>query len=272
MIARLNFIISPLMKTSKSFILIAAIMLAGFHTASAQILYSISGSNYFQDFQTLNYSGGGTWDDGVTLLGWHAFYVKDSVIPTTYATRTGANTSGGLASYVPSAIPTADRSLGAAPGTAFGNTMFGVRFINTTEQTLTEMSISFQAELWRIIGEGAKDLVVAYQIGDFAGLNSGIWTDISELTFAAPVTSPAGTALNGTLPENSELLSKTVTGLNWNPGDDLVIRFFQANNSANKGFAIDDFNFSSVPEPSTAVLLIIGLGISALHARRREKR
>jgi hypothetical protein len=126
------------------------------------------------------------------------------------------------------------------------------------------------------VNEGADDYIVEYQIFN-AGLGSlnagGVWTPLPGMTFNAPnVSSPsATTSLDGNAIGNRVAgLTATVTGLDWQPGQELWIRFTDSG-PAQHQLAIDNFQFSAlapVPEPTTALLL--GLGTLSLLRRRRR--
>lgn len=211
---------------------------------SAQILYETPGHAYIQDFDLLPRIKTADWEDGKTLQGWHALYAKNEQIPETIAARTGKSTLGGLASLGISEKD-ANRALGNTPGIVTGNTVLTARFQNKTGKTLTRITIGYTGQLWRIVGGGPKELLVSWHVNTPESQED--WTAIPELVFSAPVQEPANTELDGTLPENSEVLSTTITDISWPPDESLYIRFFQVNDVRNKVFAIDDFTFNAEP-------------------------
>lgn len=249
----------------------AALLLLAVVQASAQaISYSNSGALYSESFDTLARSGTHTWADQVTLPGWSAYFAAPASAPATYMAFDGTTSTGGLRSFGQNGSQ--NRALGLAPGTAFGHSMMGISFVNNTGGALDTVSISYKGELWRGVGAGNKALLVSYQIGTPANLNAGSWTDISALTFNAPKTD-GNTAYDGTLEENSALLATTLSGLQWEAGQVLTIRFYQANDALNKHLAIDDFAFTAVPEPETWGLMVAAaMGALLYRSRVRSSR
>ncbi len=244
-----------------------AFSLVAIHSLSAQVLYG--GGTYQQNFNTLANTPTSTttteqtftWTNNSTLAGWYATRT-DTAFEDTYSTSAGvANApSGGLLSYGPNA--NSDRALGALGNRAYS---WGVRLVNDTGITLTEFTVSYTGETWLQLAN-TRDIYTSYQIfnsGD-GSLTSGTYTGISELTY----TSPGGTSTNGFI--TSSNLSHTVTGINWEHGQELWIRFNNQQVSAASGVAMDDFSFSAIPEPSTYALL--GLGLGALVWLRRRQR
>jgi len=77
--------------------------------------------------------------------------------------------------------------------------------------------------------------------------------------------------IDGELPENQMVISATLCGLIWNPGDRLVFRWLDTNDPGNDaGQGIGNFMFAPVPEPTT--LLMCGtvlLGAGVYRQRRR---
>lgn len=237
----------------------------------AAVSYSTPGVTVSENFN----SPAGTAGDFVnnsTFLGWHA------VSRTGAALLEGSGGSGTL-SYLANnggtpAVGTLmnmgstgspDRALGAQSHNT-GNSLisYGLQLSNATGISLNSFTLGYTAEQWRmIVGEGADSLTVEYQIFSGTGdLTSGIWTAISALNFTAPQTADtASTSLNGNASGNFSQLSTTVTGVTWNPGSELWVRWNDASASASTKraiLAIDDVTFTAVPEPSSMGLLAIG--------------
>jgi hypothetical protein len=75
--------------------------------------------------------------------------------------------------------------------------------------------------------------------------------------------------VDGNATGNRQTITATVTGLNWQPGQDLWIRWADLNDAGNDhGLAIDDLNFSAVPEPG-ALALAMFAAIGLYSGRRR---
>ena len=93
------------------------------------------------------------------------------------------------------------------------------------------------------------------------------------LSFSSPVTGgPTEVALDGNLPANQVAVAGTVSGLDWAPGETLVLRWsITEQDGQDDGLGIDNLSFIAhpVPEPSTLALAAAALLGLAVAARRR---
>jgi Bacterial Ig domain/Calcineurin-like phosphoesterase/Concanavalin A-like lectin/glucanases superfamily/Purple acid Phosphatase, N-terminal domain len=235
-------------------LLVAALTAATACLAHAQVSYT--GGVYSQNFNTLagttNNTLNATWTDNSTLPGWYAnkttFSVTDATVGGTAATfdATSAANNVGLFSFGTAA--STDRALGArATSQVAGNdpVLYGVRLVNNTTQTLTKFTVTYTGEQWFASTQSAAHtLLLDYQFGA-SGIAAGTWTAVTAATFTAPIsTGTTARSLAGNTTANRTVKVAVVTGVSWAPGQELWVRFRDANESGNEqGLAADDFSF-----------------------------
>ncbi|MFO0814533.1 MAG: PEP-CTERM sorting domain-containing protein [Gemmatales bacterium] len=260
--------------------------------ASAQVNYSISGSTYSQDFNTLIQTGTNqAWSNNTTLPGWFLYrQPAPGTDITTYNAGTGSSNTGNFYSFGSSST-SSERSLGGigSGGAYFGSPATGsvagwiaVGLTNGTGGALSSITINYNGEQWRDGGAttpNAQTMVLEYGFGaSFTTVPT--WTPAGgSFNFTSPVfvNTGAGAAVDGNIAGFVSGLGGTLT-TTWNAGDTLWIRFVETNDPGNDhGLSIDDFSFSaisaSVPEPSSIALVgatLAGTGI-AVYRRRRAK-
>ena len=237
----------------KRLLLLAPLLFAT--QALSQVSYT--GGVYSQNFDSLpgttNNTLNSTWTDNSTLPGWYAskttFSVTDGTVGGTAATFDSTSTTAnnvGLFSFGTAA--STDRALGVRATSNFaGNdpVLHGVRLVNNTSQTLTKFTITYTGEQWfKSSVATAHTLLLDYQLGA-SSISAGTWTAASAGTFTAPIaTGTTATALNGNTTANRTVKVAVVTGVSWAPGQELWVRFRDANESGNEqGLAVDDFSF-----------------------------
>ena len=183
---------------------------------------------------------GAAWQ-AARILGSGSTVVKLNV-------DTGSLSSGSIFSY--GATASTNRSLGSL---ASGTTApaFGVGLTNTTGSVLGTVTINFKAQQWRSpSNSSATSLGVVNTLSFAYGLSSGEITSDKFLSAAAMTpdvngnivsnpTSGTTTATVGLVELSTNTV--TLTGLTWNDGDVLYLRWQDANDAANDaGLAIDD--------------------------------
>ncbi len=182
---------------------------------------------------------GAAWQ-AARLLGSGTTAVKLTV-------DTGIGNSGSIFSY--GATASTNRSLGSlASGTT--TPAFGVGLTNTTGSVLGTVTITFKAQQWRSPSNStATSLGVVNTLTFAYGLSSSGITNDKFLSAAAMVKEVNGNVVSNPTPGTTaavglvELSTNTVTltGLTWNDGDVLYLRWQDANDASNDaGLAIDD--------------------------------
>jgi hypothetical protein len=229
---------------------------------------------YTQNFDSLPSSmeAGGfyNWNNNGTIPGWYS----------TSSFYTVNETFGYLSSYGSDAN---DRALGG------GITNWSLRFVNTTAQTISGFTVSFDVEQWY---RGANNPQVATQlylyyriydvsiseaveVGNMNGISA--WTEVSEVrTNAINLTATTALFLDGNASENLEWVEGAVTGINLGPGQKLWLKWVTGTpHTANPhALATDNvavsFITTPIPEPATFAALV-GLGALAFAQARRRR-
>lgn len=222
---------------------------------------------YTQDFDTL--ANGGT--SSVLPAGW-ALAESGANADASYAAGNGSSNAGNTYSF--GAQGSTERALGALGS---GNLVpsFGVQFTNGLGAVVTDLSIAYFGELWRIGTSGnLNGLRFAYSL-DATSLANGTYIGLAGLDYAiAPV--GAQGARDGNTGRTA--IAGTISGLSLAPGASIFLRWAGANNPGNDhGLGIDDFALTAttaagvIPEPATWGLMIAGFGLVGFAARRRRQ-
>ncbi|AHF92213.1 hypothetical protein OPIT5_20120 [Opitutaceae bacterium TAV5] len=259
--------------------------------------FNYTGGAYTQNFDSLpandtysnQISGRGphSLDTGfgtTGLTGWYGVNTEaGSANNTQFRAHDGSLSGGdgrGIVSF--GSTGSTDRALGAL-STSNQVNAFGLYLTNGTGSTLTEFSLSYTGEQWRVGDIGLTDtLTFSYAIvpaGSSTGLlDDAAFTEVSALSFSTPFTGSSeinNTAVDGNSSAYQVPLSSIVSGIVWNAGDTLILRWTAQDLSGqDHGLAIDDLSFtagSAVPEPATyaALLALAVLAGVALHRGRR---
>lgn len=212
-------------------------------TRAAGTITLSPGFPYVQDFNTLTSSG--TANTAVPE-GWE-FSESGTNANTTYRAGTGSDNTGDTYSFGASGSP--DRAFG---GLRSGSLvpLVGAQFTNTTGSTITQLTIAYTGEQWRLgqntTGRAADRL--DFQLSTNAtGLTSGTWVDYDTLDFASPVVAGTVGALDGNAAANRRLVSATLTGLSIPNNTTFWIRWADTDliPGADDGLAIDDFSIEA---------------------------
>lgn len=233
-----------------------ALMTTAMAATSATAQVSYTGRVYSQDFNSLPGTANATaqpWTDNATLPGWYAskttFGVTDGTLGGTASAfdSTSSNADNvGLFNF--GTAGSTDRALGSRATSNFaGNdpVLYGVRLVNNTGQTLTRFTVTYTGEQWYASTQSAAHtLLLDYQLGA-TSISAGTWSAVTAGTFTAPIsTGSTARALNGNTTANRTVKAAVVTGVSWAPGQELWIRFRDANESGNEqGLGVDDFSF-----------------------------
>ncbi|MCX7701466.1 MAG: PEP-CTERM sorting domain-containing protein [Gemmataceae bacterium] len=245
---------------------------------SAQVL-CVGGTTYSQDFYSLANSPVNqniAWNDNSTLLGWYEHKVggiNSATLTDFYRANSGNSTQGHLYSF--GSASSSNRVLGSLASGATGTVFFGACLRNHhATWVLTSFTVEFTMEQWRSgnRNDPPDRTYFEYKI-------STTETDIHGTGYTANSASDllavnlGGTgAIDGNLASNRSNVSFTVTGIVWNPGEDLWLRWRDPDNSsADQGMGIDDFRFKAVPEPASMMLVGFGLGAVATFGLKHRR-
>ncbi|HEX8463537.1 MAG TPA: hypothetical protein VF627_02880, partial [Abditibacterium sp.] len=176
-----------------------------------------------QNFNTLASSGTGS-----ALPEGFAFVESGSGANATYAAGTGADNPGNTYSF--GAAGSSERALGGLQSGSVIPT-FGVFIRNDSGTTITQFTVSYQGEQYRLgVARNGGTTGTADRL-DFAystnattlNATSG-FTEVDALDFVSPITSGTAGAVYAATP-----ISATVTGVSIAPGAVLVLRFSDFN-------------------------------------------
>lgn len=252
------------------------ILLAAVVTPLAAVTVGQFNLTYTEDFDTL-----ASVTSSSLPAGWQ-LAETGSGANNTYGAGAGTSATGNTYSF--GSDSSTDRALGSLR-TASVASMFGTVVTNGTGSTITQLTIQFTGEQWRLGALGRADsLNFSYSL-DGTSITTGTWTDIHALDFTAPTTTGMTGALDGNAAGNQVLVNYTLTGLNLTSGASLYLRWadFDASGS-DDGLAIDNFSiFAALPDvgtqnvpdhlPTSAIVFSLG-GLLVLrsltHRPRRE--
>ncbi|RQO31412.1 hypothetical protein DBR32_05465 [Taibaiella sp. KBW10] len=215
------------MKKINIFLLLMFISCMGF----AQVNLTAVGT-YSQDFNTINPTTG-TFTNNSTLSGWY-------INPGPACNPNNGNTNSGACYHFGAASQT-DRSLGAISNGTI-TAYVGVRFKNTTGNTITSLTISYTGEQWRL-NSSANGLVFGYQISASAitDITTGSWTANTALDFAPINTGTAG-PIDGNNSSNRQAKTATIA-VNIPNNSELSLRWVKSTSNST-GLSVDDFSMS----------------------------
>ncbi len=228
----------------------------------APINYTIAGSTYSQNFDGLPSSGSyilngkgpinfsQTPINGNNLGGWQLFMVSGTGTSASFNVGTGSSTGNGIYSLGNSG--STDRSIGSLASSG-GIYSFGLLLTNHTEMILNKISISFQVEQWRKGGSGNKNTwQFKCKTGMISDLNQIALQSDSNLNFSSSINTTGAGSLNGNLSENKQTISYTLNQLIWKPGEQLLLRWDDSDETGNDDVcSIDDFSLTAIQESSS---------------------
>lgn len=270
-------------------ILLTSILAAS--AAQGNILYN--GGTATENFNSIPVTNS---DSRVTLTGTNVLNNQLDVpgLPGWQLARVGGSTTGNIAMWEASAGAGgrfyaygdgSNRSLGMlASGTAIG--AFGVSYVNNTADTFNQVTITYTRQIWHV--QGTSNATEQYETRflfsygtSAAGISSSDYISNSNMTSfpALDAISPEENTVNSTVsgtdpdrqrfgasPQWSEVVTATINGVDWAPGETLFLRWVDFDAPGfDAGMSIDDFSMTAViPEPSTVALsmgLLAGLGV-----------
>lgn len=210
----------------------------------------MSSGTYSQNFDSLANSGtANTWMDNSTLIGW---YASKSISPnsvTAYRADDGSGNTGALYSF--GASGSTERALGSVASGTPGNFAYGIRFTNDTGSVQSNITVSYTGEQWRNGGNTSAQklaflyLVSSSPITNSDAVNMNSWTAFTGLDFTTPTTGATAGALDGNNPVNEQVFTNMLLPVVVLPGQEIVLRWFDANDSGfDHGAAVDNLTVS----------------------------
>lgn len=227
------------------------------------VAYTQAGNPYRQSFDglpntgTFSFTGKGPFNLSAiattALDGWQMFLLSGTGSNLVFAPGTGSGTGSGM--YSLGGSGQSDRSLGSlASGT--GIYAWGLVLTNETGITLNSIWISFTACQWRKGGSGNRNTWrFRYKTGLITHIDqTGLQSD-SLLNFHSIHTSSGASTLSGYLPVNQQTVSATISGFNWKPGEQLLLRWDDADEAGSDDvMAMDHFECIATREATAPTL------------------
>lgn len=225
-------------------------------TGFTPIIYTTAGASYSQRFDGLPATGSFSLTgrgplalsaapiNAGSLSGWQIWMMAGSNTNAGFVPGTGTATGNGVYSLGNSS--TTERALGTLSSST-SIYAFGLILTNQTGNLLNSFTISFTAEQWRKGGSTNKNTwTFHYKTGIISQLDEDSLQEDSHLNFSSVNTSSPGSSLNGNLPANQQTVSFTVSGINWRNGEQLLLRWDDADETGSDDImAMDDFEFSA---------------------------
>ncbi|MEO7531214.1 MAG: hypothetical protein ABIS69_07380, partial [Sediminibacterium sp.] len=179
-----------------------------------------------------------------TLSGWQLLMTAGSNSNAAFATGTGSSTGNGV--YSLGIAASTDRALGSLSSST-GIYAMGLVLTNQTGSVLNTFTVSFTAEQWRKGGSTNKNIwTFHYKTGPITHIDQTGLKDLANLNFSSIITTAAATSLNGNLSENRQPVLFTVSNITWKPGEQLLLRWDDADETgSDDAVAIDNFSFSA---------------------------
>ncbi|MFN7564450.1 MAG: ExeM/NucH family extracellular endonuclease [Prosthecobacter sp.] len=234
-------------------VLIFYLCLSGAMCAWGQLSYT--GGTLGQNFDSLPASGSFTYAstgaadltaapvNAAGMSGWSIAPVSGTAAAKIRADAGASSTASHLSNGTGTST---ERALGMLASSGYAGRA-GLVLVNNSGGTLTRFTLSYTGEQWRLGGGSANTLTFAYAVGA-SGINTGTYKTVSTLSFTSPITGTTASALDGNAAANRVSLSATVTDVPWGPGQTLVLRWSDVNDSGgDDALAMDDFTFSAEP-------------------------
>jgi hypothetical protein len=241
--------------------------------ARAEFVYLNGNTAIQENFNGLASSGVNlAWSNDTTLDGWYS---------TSSIYHAGTGSSSGRTLYSFGSANDSDRALGIVSQGTSTDPEFAFALRNETGQTLTSFTVQFDGEQWRrstTNTSAPQTLNFGYRTSTTLGtINAAAYTDVANLSFTSPTFSLPGGPLDGNDSANRVSgITDTITGLQWQNGQYLWLRWQNLQNAEDSrhGLAIDNFSFSasnlsSVPEPSSIILIFSTSGFAVFRRKRR---
>lgn len=225
-------------------------------TGFTPFIYTTAGASYSQHFDGLPATGSFSLTgkgplavsaapiNAINLSGWQLWMTAGSNTNAGFATGTGSSTGNGVYSLGNSG--SAERALGSLSSST-GVYAFGLVLTNQTGNLLNSFTIGFTAEQWRKGGStNPNTWTFHYKTGIISQVDEDSLQEDSRLNFSSVNTSSSGSSLNGNLPANQQTVSFTISGISWRNGEQLLLRWDDADETGSDDImAMDNFLFSA---------------------------
>ncbi len=243
-------------------------------TPVTPLSYPVQGQVYTQSFDglpssgTFSLTGKGPFNlehapfSIPALRGWQFMLAGGTGTAAAFLVSTGSSTANGVQSLGAAGSP--ERAIGSL-STASGVYALGLLLTNNTGIILNSFTLRFTAEQWRKGGSGNKNVwSFRYKTGLLTSIDTSELTDEPRLNFGSLVTTPGAGSLNGNLPENRQAISYTVTGVSWKPGEQILLRWDDADETgSDDACGIDELQFSAAQvedKPSIVNITSVAIG------------
>jgi len=266
------FPLIPIMKTYRT--LLSALVVTVLLASALRAQVSFTGAPYKQDFDSLpSFTVDGstttsvfTFSNNSTLPGWYSSVGTG----TNAAVRSAgaAKATGDLYDWGSSGDT--DRALGLFSSAGYSSTAYlGLQLRNDSGATIDTLTLTFDVEQWRR-NVNATTWAFSYLETSASGdqlTASGYTSDVLG-NAVSPVTGSAGGS-NGNA--NVTPVSVTLTGLNWQAGDTLWLRWASDQGEKASGLGLDNLSVSltPIPEPRTVALAFGMAALGLVLVRRR---
>ncbi len=218
--------------------------------ADAVTPISFTGTDYVENFDSLpsagenpTFSGFGPFDVP-SLAGWSFTKYTGNSSDALFRINNGSSPSGSLYNYGTTESP--DRALGAL-ASGSGSYRFGATLVNNTGAALTTFTLSYAGEQWRYGGSGEDQTPFAFEYAlNAPDIGSGTYFSSTNLDLTPSVSAGPSGALDGNLAANRTAISGSTSGIFWQPGETLTLRWTDINNAGfDDGLGVDDLTFSA---------------------------
>jgi len=242
----------PAERLAPAFLCVVLLLLAPVVRAQCVSLTTL-GSPYNQDFNTLSNTAGSTTNN-LTIPGWFMTEAGGGARDNEqYAVDNGNSGTGDTYSY--GSTGNTERALGGLQSGTLIPT-FGACFTNNTGVTVSNLTIGYTGEEWRLGATGRTDQVDFEYSLDATSLTTGTWTAVNPLDFVTPNTAAPVGLKDGNNPSFRTVISSAISPLSIANGATVWIRWLDANPAGNDdGLAVDDFSITpSVLDVAPSVL------------------
>jgi len=195
-------------------------------------------SGYTEDFNSLAATG----SSSVLPAGWLLLETGNTNANNTYTADNGLANAGNTYSF--GATSATERAFGTILSGSVTPTI-GVAFTNNSSAIITQFTITYTGEQWRIGTLNRQDSLNFQYSLDATSLSAGTYIDADSLDFISPVITGAIGALNGNDAANQSLKTEIITNVSIAPGSTFYLRWLDANVSgADDGLAVDNFSIT----------------------------